>query len=235
MNCNDYRKALAAEPEYDGGAEHLRECAACREYRSEMLALEATIRQALAIDVPDLAIPALPDTEADAVVPMRRRKSSAPAWFAMAATVAVAAILGLRMFGAGVQYESLAQEVLAHVDHDPAALRVTDVAVTDERLHAVVPADIANLDHSTGLVTYAQSCIINGHSVPHLVIQGVTGPVTVLLMPEEPVGEAIPLEGENVNGVILPVGSGSIAIIGGANERLGPIQEEVLKSVTWTT
>jgi len=226
---------LAADPGYAGGAGHLRECAACREYRAEMRALEAKIRRALAIDVPEFAMPVLPEMEADPIVPLRRRKSSAPAWFALAATVVVAAILGVRMFGADVQFESLADEVLAHVDHEPAALRVTDVAVTDEHLHAVVPANIANLDHGAGLVTYARSCIINGHSVPHLVIQGVTGPVTVLLMPEEPVGKAIPLEGRNVSGIILPVGNGSIAIIGGLQEPLDPIRAEVLNSVTWTT
>lgn len=235
MNCEEYRQAIAADPAYDDGTGHLVECSDCRAYRAEMLALEAKISRALQIDVPYLAIPALTDVEGDNVVPLKRRRSTMPAWFAMAATVAVAAILGVRMFGIGVHHESLAQEVLAHVDHDPAALQVTDVTVTDDRLRTVVPANIANLDRSAGLITYAQSCIINGHTVPHLVIQGARGPVTVLLMPEEPVGEAVQLSGENVRGVILPVGSGSIAIIGAADERLESIQEEVLKSVTWTT
>lgn len=235
MKCEEYRKAIAADPAYDGGAEHLRECGKCRAYRAEMLALEAKISRALAIEVPDLVIPPLPDAQDDTVVPLRRRRSVMPAWFAVAATVAVAAILGVRMFGAGVQRESLADEVLAHVDHDPAALQVTDVAVSNEQLHAVVPGNIADLDDSAGVITYAQSCIINDHTVPHLVIQGARGPVTVLLMPEEPVGEAVRLTGENVSGVILPVGNGSIAIIGSSDERLESIREQVLKSVTWTT
>ena len=153
----------------------------------------------------------------------------------MAATVAIAAILGIRMFGAGVQYDSLADEVLAHLDHEPQALRVTDVAVSDERLRSVVPPSVAELDGDAGLISYARSCVINGRTVPHLVIQGASGPVTVLLMPEEAVSEAIALQGENVNGVILPVGGGSIAIIGEAGERLEEIQERVTKSVTWTT
>ena len=54
-------------------------------------------------------------------------------------------------------------------------------------------------------------------------------------MPEERVGEAIALHGENINGVILPVGNGSIAIIGEADERIEEIQERVTQSVTWTT
>lgn len=235
MNCEEYRKAITANPAAEVGSGHLGECGECRTYRAEMLALEEKIRRALAIQVPEMIIPQLPDVHDDVVVPLRRRRSVMPAWFAAAATLAVAAILGVRMFGAGVQNDSLADEVLAHVDHDPAALQVTDVAVSSERLHAVVPGNIANLDDGAGLITYAQSCIINGHSVPHLVIQGARGPVTVLLMPEEPVGEATRLTGDNVNGVILPVGGGSIAIIGRSDERLESIREQVLKSVTWTT
>nr|NIS41235.1 DUF3379 domain-containing protein [Desulfuromonadales bacterium] len=99
-------------------------------------------------------------------------------------------------------------------------LQVTGVAVSDRRLRSVVPANVADFDRSTSLISYAQSCIINGRTVPHLVVQGAKGPVTVLLMPEEEVGEAIELRGENIQGVILPVGDGSIAIIGEAEERI---------------
>lgn len=234
MNCEEYRQAVSADPAWEGGAGHLRDCPACHEYRAGMQALDARISQALAIDVPELAVPELPDDTAGTVVALRRRPAG-PVWFALAATVAIAAVLGFRMFGAGIQYESLADEVLAHLDHEPAALRVTDAAVSDDRLHAIVPATVANLDHGAGLITYAQTCIINGKRVPHLVIQGTKGPITVLLMPEERVSQAIALAGDSVDGVILPVGNGSIAIIGGAGERLEAVQEELLQSVTWTT
>ena len=118
---------------------------------------------------------------------------------------------------------------------EPNALVVTDIAVSDKRLRSVVPARIANMDRNAGLITYAQSCEINGRDVPHLVIQGEHGPVTILLMPQEKIPSALPLDGDTVHGVILPVGSGSIAIIGVREERLDLIEERVLKSVTWST
>jgi hypothetical protein len=235
MNCEEYREAMAADPSFDGGTGHLTECAACQAYRSEILALEQTISRALALDVPELHMPELPEIETDNVVTLASRRFSPPAWFAMAATVVVAALLGVRLIGTGIEYESLADEILAHVDHEAYALRVTDVAVSDERFADVVPADVARMDRSAGLVTYAQSCVINGHQVPHLVIQGERGPVTILLMPEEMIDEAQQLSGDNVNGVILPVGNGSIAILGESDERLERIEERVLKSVTWST
>ena len=91
------------------------------------------------------------------------------------------------------------------------------------------------MKHDAGLITYAQTCVINGKKVPHLVIQGKNGPVTVLLMPDEMVDGAVEIEGESINGVILPVGNGSIAIVGEDGERLDKIQESVMHSVTWST
>ena len=66
-------------------------------------------------------------------------------------------------------------------------------------------------------------------------MQGEHGPVTILLMPEERVSAPQTITGENVNGVILPVGDGSIAIFGEREESLGRIERKVLDSVTWST
>ncbi len=235
MNCEDYRQAVGEDPNFDGGAAHLTECSACQAYRKEMLALEATIAEALAIPVPELKMPELPEVETSNVVSLgERRRVTMPAWFAMAASVVLVVMLGVRMFG-GAEYDSLADEIVAHLDHEPYALRVTDKPVDDQRLTRVVPANIANLDHDAGLITYAQTCNINGNDVPHLVIQGKNGPVTVILMPDERVSRAETLTGESINGVLIPVGNGSIAIIGEKNEDLAPIQQSVVNSVTWST
>ena len=226
-------EAIAADPTFADG--HADECAACQAYRTEMQALDKVIGRALRLDVPPLAVPELEDIETTNVVSLQPRRLSPPTWIAIAASVVIAVLLGVRMIGSGIEYESLADEILAHLDHEPYALRVTDVAVADARLARVVPAKVAELDHSAGLITYAQTCVINGREVPHLVIQGERGPVTILLLPEEMVSAPQELAGESINGVILPVGDGSIAIIGERDESLGRIEQEVLKSVRWST
>jgi len=235
MNCEQYRETIAADPSFDGGAGHLSECAACQAYRSEMQALDQTIRRALALDVPLLQMPELPEIDTTNVVSLSSRRVPTPAWLAMAATVVLAAFIGFQFPGTDIEHGSLADEILAHLDGEPAALRVTNVAISDGRLESVVPADVATMDHSAGLITYAQSCEIRGREVPHLVIQGERGPVTILLMPEEMVDGPQSLSGDNVNGVILPVGNGSIAILGDSEERLERIEAQVLKSVSWST
>ncbi|MGI9221097.1 MAG: hypothetical protein ACR2QS_08695, partial [Woeseiaceae bacterium] len=66
-------------------------------------------------------------------------------------------------------------------------------------------------------------------------IQGKTGPITIMLLPNEKISEAISLNDEDSHGVILPVGDGSIAIIGAREEKLEDVQEQILRSVTWET
>lgn len=236
MNCEDYRQAIAAEPSYDGGEAHLSACADCRAFRDAMRTLDGRIGRALAISVPELRLPDLPDIDSANVVPLAGRpRFTMPAWLAVAAMLMLAAFVGLRMVGSNVSYPSLTDEIVAHLDHEPYALRVTDEPVDARRLARVVPANVAAMNHDAGLITYAQTCVIHGKRVPHLVIQGARGPVTILLLPDEAVESAVQIEGESINGIILPVGNGSVAIIGERDEELGKIQQNVLKSVTWST
>ena len=237
MNCEQYRQAVAADPSFDGGVDHLSGCAQCQSFRDEMQMLDADIARALEVRVPPLSLPELPGIEAESnVVTLDSRRSlTKPAWFALAASVMLAAVLGIRMFAVDVDQLSLADEVLAHLDHEPYALVVSSTPVSDSRLERVVPANVARMDHSAGLITYAQSCVINGKTVPHLVIQGERGPVTILLMPDEEVAAAQTLDGDNIHGVILPVGTGSVAIIGAREESLERIEKSVLSSVAWST
>ena len=235
MNCNEYREQVAADSSFDGGGEHVSGCIPCREYRDEMMALDLRIARALVLPVPELEVPELPDIDTDNVVALpARRRFPGVARYAIAATVVIAAFLSFRIFNTPV-YPSLADEIIAHLDHEPYSLRATDEPVSDRRLNRIVPASVATMNHDAGLITYAQSCVINGKRIPHLVIQGKNGPVTILLMPDEEVDAAVELEGESINGVILPVGKGSIAIIGEEEENLGRIQENLLNSVAWST
>ena len=240
MNCDDYKEAIAADPSesFDGGAVHAADCSSCNAFKAEIQALDARIAAALAIDVPDLKMPELPAvTSEEKVVDLASRRPirwTTPAWVGLAASVVLATVIGVRMINTGTEQDTLAEQVIAHLDYEPGALTVTDVAVSDRRLYSVVRPAIATLDRDLGLITYAMSCKINGREVPHLVMQGKKGPVTILLMPEEMVDMPIPLESESIEGVILPVGNGSIAIIGERGERIDELKTRVTETVKWS-
>jgi hypothetical protein len=165
----------------------------------------------------------------------RSGKTTQPAWVGLAAGLAATLFIGTRLITPDVATPSLAGQLIAHMDHEQESRQVTSVAVSEQALKRVIGSDISTMDTDI-LVTYARSCVINGKAVPHLVIQGEDGPVTLILMSEETVDAAIPLSGENVHGVILPVGSGSIAIIGEHPEQLNEIDaiaQRLVASVAW--
>lgn len=235
MNCEEYRQAISAEPRFDGGAGHIAGCDPCREYRNEIIALDARIARALAIEVPPIEMPELQDVDTSTVTRIGHRRLPAPAWFAMAATLVIGMFLGARLFdGVGVD-ATLPEQILAHLPHESFAVKVSDEPVPAGRLRAVVAANVARFDSGSALITYAQTCEINGRDVPHLVMQGENGPVVIILMPEEKVSAALPFGDGDVQGVILPVGDGSIAIVGGAGESFDDVERTVLNSVTWAT
>lgn len=234
MNCNDYEEALAANPDFEDESGHVHGCADCQAFTSEILALDERIRAAMELTVPALRMPELPDLDTENIVSLpTRRGISSPAWFAVAATVLLAVFVGIRSLSPDTPEMSLENQVLAHVDHEPMALLPSNTPVDDSKLQRVVPASIATMNHDSGLITFAETCPINGRPIPHLVLQGKTGPITILLMPDEKISETRTLDGENVHGVIVPVGNGSVAIIGTRDEPLGDIEKNVLNSVAW--
>ena len=87
MNCERYREAISADPAFDGGTEHVSACVDCQAFRSEIQALDAGIKSALQIHVPELKMPDLPDIDVSAasnnVAPLATRRAfTKPIWFA---------------------------------------------------------------------------------------------------------------------------------------------------------
>ncbi len=234
-DCDACREILCADPRSDRAREHLGECAACRAYHADMLAFDADIARALAIPVPAFDLTALPaaDFAGEPFSARRQRGVPGSAWLALAATVVLGVLLGVRYAGEELVAPSLGEQILAHISHESGSLVRSDQPVGSERLARIVPGNIAELGPETGLVTYAQSCIINGHSVPHLVVQGEHGPVTILLMPHETVAEPQEFDDGVLQGVVLPVGEGSIAIVGEHPADLDRLRETMRNSVTW--
>jgi len=236
MNCDNYKTAISAEPAFSDETGHTDSCASCQAFQKEILALNANVAKALELNVPALKMPELPDIDTQDVSSLTARRSvSKVTWFALAATVVLGAFVGLRVTQTDVEYGSLEEQLLAHIDHEPRALAVSSTPVSDARLQWAVPTAVATMSHDGGLITYVQSCTINGETVPHLVIQGEHGPITILLMPNEKISESRRFDGVGVRGVILQVGNGSVAIIGDREETLDRVQKNVLDSVSWST
>ena len=221
MTCDDARLFIGADP---GAAtpmleEHLATCAACAGFRDEMRALDADICRALERP-PDIARP--------------RSGRQPRTWrqWTLAASVVLAtfAVLGVWLLRPS---DSLAREVVAHVQAEPQSWLATQHVSAQGIAHALRGAGVA-LDITSDKIMYAQSCWFRGHYVPHLVVQTARGPTTVVILRHEQVRGRRSFHEAGMTGVIVPAEHGSIAVLArGASDHLDDIAGQMQHDVHW--
>lgn len=217
MECEHVRLAMGSDPR-NLSAEverHLGGCAACRKFRDETLMLEARIQAAL-------ELPLHRFRPAKQPAPVRR--------FAMAASVLVALLVGGGAWFFRPQ-TALASEVAEHVRHESGSWALQR-RLTTEEVAAVLARAGVSFDSSMPVV-YASPCMLRGHVAPHLVVQTDKGPLTLMLLPGEKLSRRQEFSEGGLEGVLLPAGEGSVAVLtqGGA---VGPTTEAALLSaIRW--
>lgn len=166
----------------------------------------------------------------------RPKRSRWPAVAAIAATLVLAAgaWLGLRTELRSYDSSPLAPEIIAHIQHEPRALATPARTVPEAELDGVLQRGGASLTAPVGQVTYAKLCPFRGRMVAHFVVQGERGPVTVLLLPDEHVTAALPVDEDGFKGTVVPLESGgSFAIVGQPDEDLDVIRDRLAQAVRW--
>jgi hypothetical protein len=202
MNCEEFKFAVGAEPDTTRVEvlEHAAACPECACFRSDLRAMDEVIHKALAIDPP-----------APAVEVKAAADQTGGVW-RIAASVLVAAVLA-SMLWIAYPRETLAEEIVAHVLHEPGSWAATYADPDD--LHRVMAQAGVRLKADALNVTYAMTCQFRGRQTPHLVVNAASGPVTVLVMPHETgVSSAQSFEEQGFIGTIIPAPRGAIAVLG---------------------
>lgn len=219
MKCHEVQTLLGAEPHSSESMmlEHIASCATCSEYRQEMLRMDALIRRALTIPV-----------DAPAKAPIRAPRYAG--WQIAASLLASIAIAG-SLWVASTQ-DSLAEQLVAHAEHEAFAIVPTDERVNSQQVNDVLSsAGIALKDQAE--VSFAETCDFGAHRVPHLVVQTDEGPVTVLILAhEEPRQSVQEIDEDGYEGVIMPAPRGVIAVLG-KNVPVKVAAEKVLRAVEY--
>ena len=204
MSCEQARLMIGADPE--GSApeleQHLQECESCRRFRTEMRTLDANIRRALEQPPQPARAP--------------RVTSTWRSW-ALAASVLLAMLAVLAVW-LGRPSDTLAREVVAHVQEEPESWLARQ-HVDAHSIDAALRGAGVKLDITSDRISYAQSCWFRDHYVPHLVVQTAQGPATVLILRNQQVRARRSFHEGGMSGVIVPAPQGSIAVLtrGGAD------------------
>jgi hypothetical protein len=221
VNCEHARLLIGAEPRSSAPelAPHLHSCAACAQFREEMLGLETDIQRAL-------------QRPPDVVAKRARRGAPLQQWrqWALAASVLLAsvAVLGVWLLR---PTDTLARDLVAHVQAEPESWLSSQQVSAQGIGHALHGAGVA-LDVTSDKITYAQSCWFRGHYVPHLVVQTAQGPATVLILRHEEVKGPRSFHEAGMNGIIVPAQSGSLAVLArGGNVDL--VARQMRQDMRW--
>jgi len=227
MDCLQFRRSAGADPKHldDAARAHAATCPACARHLGELHSLDARILAALEVPVPRAAAAA--GGTSTAVVGLDRRR-----WIALAASIVAGVLVGTLLWVGGPQH-SLARDLVEHLGHEPEALIVTDRPVDPARLGEVLERGGIRLRPEIGTVSYANTCLFRGRRVPHLVVQTGDGPVTVMVLRHEQPSRSVRFEEGGHSGQIVPVGPGSIAVIGGAEADLAQVAAAVTEAVEW--
>lgn len=239
---------------------HLQTCHECQAYREQMLALNAKIRRALELDVRKLQRPGSPGTaqpSASGSVPtsspsapqpaatlpgaasnvtVLRRKERAPVpkhprprLFAFAASLAAALIVGFTLW-LSRPAESLAAEIVTHVEGEPGSWSKTQPVAADH-LEAVLRKSGVKLGPGMQPVVYASSCWFRGHFVPHFVVMTQDGPVTVMILANEHVDAPQQFKESGFSGLLVPARTGGVAVISRTPMALAKPASEVVAAL----
>ena len=226
MNCLEFRRAAGADPGHldDAARAHRDACPACAEHHRGLLAMDETIRGALRVPLPS------PSDATTRPTPLRSVPAPRQRWYALAASLLAGVIVGGILWSGGPR-TALAREVVAHVEHEPQSLTATHAEPA--AIERVLRAGGIRLRPEAGEVTYANSCAFRGQVVPHLVVRTAQGPVTVLVLRNEPITRPIRVREGGFQGSVLPAGPGSIAVIGEGPADLDEIKAQVLDAIEW--
>ena len=245
MTHDEAREQIGAVPGESSPEllEHLKTCPECQAYRDEMLAFDAKLHRALELDwqkikggAPPGPMPKPPPTPAvGTVTPLKRKppepiaRHTRPRVFALAASVAAALVIGSVLWLTRPP-ESLAAEVVAHVEGEPNSWQKTET-VPGEKLDAVLRKSGVNLGPGMPPVVYASSCWFKGHFVPHVVVTTPHGPVTVMILLHEQVNGAQRFEADGYSGLLVPARNGSVAVLSRTPMKLDEPAADVVRAL----
>ncbi len=214
MTCLEFRRRCATEPAAPDAEwlEHATSCPACAEEARRAARLDGLLGAALAIPVPE----GLP---ARVLVRHRMRRPRSRGW----ALAAAALLAATTAFWAMTSPPSLGEAVAAHAraewDHGLGVPPV-EPGVVD----ATVGAIGARIAPSGDPVVYAGRCGLGHGTVAHLVLSTPYGPVTLLVMPEEPLAARRALASEGLDVVLFPVDGGSVAVAAQSAEAVTRVE-----------
>ncbi len=234
MTHDEARLLIGAAPGEIGAAlaAHLAGCPPCTLFRQQMRRMDQDLMRLLSAPLPPRA-----DTR---VLPLpvgrRARPARAPAGpglMALAASLVLCVGVGA-LFWALRPQPSLAAGVIGHIERESGSW--SEVApMTTTATAAVLAGAGVSLDPADMTVTYARSCLFDGHWVPHLVIRTPSGPVTVMILRQEHLAARQSFRQNGYSGTLIPTpAGGTLAVVAQGQADMDAVSRTLEPYLRWT-
>lgn len=82
-------------------------------------------------------------------------------------------------------------------------------------------------------VTFAKPCYIAKQVAMHLVINGKTGPVNLVMIPSQVVDKEMRIADQNYVGTITPTSGGTLVVIGSRQEPIAEYKDAMASTLNW--
>ena len=226
MDCLEYRRRMTETPDEADAKmrRHRLACTACARWSEEAGAFEARLKDSLMVPIPEGLAERIKLTAS-------WQQSTPSRWRGLAAGMFVLVAVGMITVRSLTPQPALADALVEHLHHEPELLLPSEVAVDSARLEQVLRLVGGRMDADLGRVTHARLCPIGGELAAHIVVSGRDGPIAVIVMPERELGASTPVGNSRFAGTIVPVGRGSVAIIGYHGEPIEELVERIRNSV----
>ncbi len=209
MNCLEFRRQILGDPssKLAGLAEHRLLCPPCSQFASKVQTFEVSIKEAAHLQVPESLASRILLCQRMA---QRRQSFWRRGMWAIAATVVLTVGITLRVFM--TPELGLEASVFAHIEKETNHLHAhnnVSLAEVNQKMQKYG----VQLSHAVATMNFASPCPMRKDKGFHLVFQGESGPVTVLIMPNDHIGARLATTDQRYQAVILPTKNGSMAIV----------------------
>lgn len=249
MNCLEFQRALRTEPNpRDAGLlEHAAACATCEASFRRARTFDRKLSAAVNLTVPEnmasrILLQQSMTQANDSRAGAAPRGASAKSWWrkgwsarraAIAASLVVATITAGVMLERNTRERRLGGEIVEMVEKATYAMMATGPVHKGEIEAAFNPIGLGLAGEFDVKVRFAGQCKLRGEIAGHLVLEGTRAPISVFVMPGQPVSGRSRLDDGHWSGVLMPAPGGSIAIIAAPGESIEALEARLRDLVRW--
>lgn len=182
MNCLEFRRELLIDPQSIAAdfQRHARECPRCAEAQARALEFESSLQTALAVPAPAQLAESILLRHATEQQSSRQRLRRGGAILGLAAAVALAFGIGMRL-----QAQPLAETSVAHLQREAFVLSMTKPVAEEQIRKAFANLGVKDIGTLPADVSFVACCPVGRYSSVHLLMPRSTGPVTVLYLTDD--------------------------------------------------